>query len=442
MGSTTKPRIQVVFTGLHKNTPTWPHINYDVEKRAAEVMPVLAEALPDVEFSHVIYYSREEAEKGYAENEKGKYDGWLVYISCIWTGITQFYAENVNPVVIADEMYSGSGEFLVTRSLIEEKNLPVATVSSSNFDDTIETVRLLAVMARMRRLKVLVFTDREERYGKSNEELIAMVCDIFGTEVVFKTGEVLTHAYEQVSEREAEPVRERWMQEARAIVEPDADEILKSARMYIAVKKLIDDEKADAVSIDCLGLFYSGAMTAYPCLTFFQLNNEGGTGVCEGDLNSMLAQLLFRCLCDRPAYVSDPVIDEAAGQIIYAHCVATNRPFGPQGAACPYILRSHAEDLKGASVQSLLPLGQTVTTIALSPPHMAMGLHTARTVANVDEEKACRTKLAAEVDTDKIQEKYHAELFNWHQVTCYGDHRRSMKQLARLYGLRCIEQDR
>ena len=436
-----KPRIQVVFTGLCKDKPSWPHINYDVEKRAAEVMPVLEKAIPDVEFSHVVYYSREEAEKGYAKNEKGKYDGWLVYISCIWTGIPQFYAENVRPVVLADELYSGSGEFLTARSLIEEKNLSVATVSSSNFTDVIETVRLLEVMVRMRQTKVLVFSNNAKPWGATPEE-IAATEEVFGTKTILKTGHDLQKMYDAVAESEAGPVRDRWMGEAKAIVEPDAAEILKSARMYLAVKKYMAEEKADAVSIDCLSLFYAGGASAYPCLTFFQLNNDGSTGVCEGDLHSTISQLLFRYLCGRPAYVSDPVIDEAAGQIIYAHCVATNRPHGPEGAACPYIIRSHAEDLKGASIQSLLPLGQTVTTIAVSPQHKVMGLHTARTVANVDEEKACRTKLAAEVDTDKILTKYHTEYFGWHQVTCYGDHRRAMKQLARLYGLRCIEQDR
>lgn len=437
-----KTRIRVVFTDMIKDKPSWPYINYDVKKRMAEVMPCLEKAFPDVEFSPVLYATREEAEKGYAENEQGRFDGWVVYQSSLWAWISLFYAENVRPVVIANEMYSGCGEFLSTRSIIEAKNLPVATVSSSNFSDVVAAVRLLDVMARMRRARILVFTnDTVAPFGMDAARREA-VRDVFGTELIYKSGADLNAVYQTIPEADAVPVRDRWMAEAKAVVEPGADEILKSARLYLAVKKIVADEKADAVSIDCLSLFYAGAIDAYPCLTFFQLNNDGATGVCEGDVHSTLAQLLFRYLTGQPAYVSDPVVDEAAGQIIYAHCVATNRPLGPDGPCCPYIIRSHAEDRRGASVQSLLPLGQTVTTIALSAANKAMGLHTARTVANVDDDKACRTKLAAEVDTDKLLEKYHAELFGWHQVTCYGDHRRAMKQLARLYALRCIEQDR
>jgi L-fucose isomerase-like protein len=194
--------------------------------------------------------------------------------------------------------------------------------------------------------------------------------------------------------------------------------------------------------MDCLGLYYAGKLRAYPCLGFFQLNNEGLTGVCEADLDSTLTQLLIRYLTGRPGYVSDPVIDTAAGQIVYAHCVATNRPFGPHGLANPYLIRSHAEDRKGASVQSMLPPGRPVTTLKLSPEHKAFAIHTGKSVANVEDDKACRTKLAVEADVSKILDNYHSELFGWHRVTCYGAYRKPFIDLARLYGLHIFEEDR
>jgi L-fucose isomerase-like protein len=212
--------------------------------------------------------------------------------------------------------------------------------------------------------------------------------------------------------------------------------------MYLALKAAMRDAEADAVAMDCLGLYYGGKLFAYPCLGFFQLNNEGSTGVCEADVDSTLTQLLIRYLTGRPAYVSDPVIDTATGQIIYAHCVATNRVFGPQGLANPYVIRSHAEDGKGASVQSLLPLGHPITTVKVSTAHDAFAIHTGRTVGNVEDDKACRTKLAAEVDAQRILDNYHSELFGWHRVTCYGEYRRPFVDLATLYGLEIYEEDR
>ena len=196
------------------------------------------------------------------------------------------------------------------------------------------------------------------------------------------------------------------------------------------------------MTVDCLGLYYAGKLPTYPCLGLLQLNNEGSTGVCEADVDSTLTQLLIRYATGRPAYVSDPVIDTAAGQIIYAHCLATNRPFGPDGLSNPYIIRSHAEDRKRASVQSLLPLGHEVTTAKVRVRNKAFAIHSARTVANVEDDKACRTKLAAEADVQKMLDNYHYELLGYHRVTCYGDYRRQPIDLATLYGMDVIKEDR
>ncbi|MCX7973641.1 MAG: hypothetical protein N3B16_03980 [Candidatus Aminicenantes bacterium] len=102
----------------------------------------------------------------------------------------------------------------------------------------------------------------------------------------------------------------------------------------------------------------------------------------------------------RPGFISDPVIDTARNQIIYAHCVAPNRVFGPQGPANPYRIRSHAEDRKGAAVQSLLPKGELLTSIEFNCERREIVLHQAVSVGNIEEDKACRTKLAAEVKDD------------------------------------------
>ncbi|MCF7854745.1 MAG: hypothetical protein K9N51_08110, partial [Candidatus Pacebacteria bacterium] len=247
--------------------------------------------------------------------------------------------------------------------------------------------------------------------------------------------------YERTDESEARKVQKRWIEEALRVVEPDEAEILKSARMYLALKAIMSDFDADAISVDCLGLYYSDKLPAYPCLGFFQLNNEGSTGVCEADTDSTVTQLMLRYLTGRPGYVSDPVIDTAANQIVYAHCVATNRVFGPDGLTNPYIIRSHAEDRRGASVQSIMPLGETVTTVKINPRQKRFAIHNGRTVANVNDEKACRTKLAAQVDAQRIFDNWHSDWFGWHRVTCYGDYRKACLNLARLYSLEISEED-
>jgi len=436
-----KAKVKVFFPAAEKNAPTWPYINYDVEGKAKQVMSIMEKQIPNIEFSYQVIYGRdkEKVEKTIRE-EKDKCDGYLVYMTSMWTGVPQIIAKTGVPLVVADELYSGSGGFLSIYSLVKREQLPVVCVGSSNFQDIIAAVKLFSVMKKMKESKILVVADGEG-WGSNNEK-IKEIKKIFGTEVIRITSEELNSYYKKVNIKEAGKYKNKWIKEALKVAEPEEKEILKSAKMYLALKKAMEEENADAVTVDCLGLYYSGKLFAYPCLAFFQLNNEGLTGVCEADLDSTVTQLLIRYLTGRPGYVSDPVIDTATNQIIYAHCVATNEVYGPDGLSNLYIIRSHAEDQKGASVQSIMPLGEKVTTIKVSSINKAFSIHTGKTVANVNEDKGCRTKLAVEVDAEKILNNYHSEIFGWHRVTFYGDYRKEMINLAILYGLKVYQEDR
>ena len=433
--------VKVIFPAAERERPTWPYINYDVEGRAKEVTEVLRKNLPEIKFSSQVIYGRErEKIEKLLGSEKEKYDGYLVYMTSMWTGIPEIIVKKGIPLIVADELYSGSGGFLAIHSLVGRENLPVVCIGSSNFTDVIDAVKLFSVIKRMKESRILVVADGES-WGNGNER-IKKIKEIFGTDVVRINSDELRSHYKNTDIKQAEEYKNKWIKEALKVVEPTEDEILKSARMHLALKKAMEDKRADAVTVDCLGLYYSDKLFAYPCLSFFQLNNDGSTGVCEADLDSTITQLLIRYLTGRPAYVSDPVIDTATDQIIYAHCVATNKVYGPDGLSNPYIIRSHSEDRKGASIQSLMPLGENVTTAKVSIMNKAFSVHQGKTVANVEEDKACRTKLATEVNAEKILENYHSEIFGWHRVTFYGNYRKEMLNLATLYGLKIFEEDK
>jgi len=137
-------RIKVVFPANQPDRASWPYINYDVKERAREVVALLGQQLPEFEFSPGVYYTPEEAERAYRA-EEGQYDGYLVYMTAMWSGIGEFYARNARPMVLADELYSGSGGLLRVYSLIKKERLPVVGVASSNMQDIVDAVRLLGL---------------------------------------------------------------------------------------------------------------------------------------------------------------------------------------------------------------------------------------------------------------------------------------------------------
>jgi len=141
----------------------------------------------------------------------------------------------------------------------------------------------------------------------------------------------------------------------------------------------------------------------------------------------------------RPGYISDPVVNTSKNQIIYVHCVAPTKVFGPSGPTNPYHIRSHSEDRKGACVRSLMPLDEMTTTILFEPTRKEMIIHQGKTVENVDEDKACRTKLAAEVaDARKLLTEW--DRWGWHRVTFYGDLRNQVENLCTLMGIKVVQE--
>jgi len=431
-----KPRIGLIFSAVPSERRTWPYVGYNYEKRAEELEKLVKENLPEIEFVAKLVQSREDVEK--ALKEISEADGYVIYYIGIWLGATEMILKKNKPTILVDDLYAGSGEFLLEYSRAKKKEYPVLGVAASNIKDIVKYIRLLDVVYKFKNSKIVVITDR-----KISDEYKRMLKETYGLTLIQYLSSDLNKIYEETSDKEAEYWKERWISEAERVLEVSEEEVFKSAKMYLALKKIIEKEKADAITVDCLALVYGGKISAYPCLAFFQLNNEGYVATCEADIDSTATMLLVKYLTGRPSFVSDPVVDLSSNQVIYAHCVAPSKVYGPKGPSAKYFLRTHAEDRSGASVQVLMPLGEKVTTVKLNLREKAMSIHSGKIVANVEEEKACRTKVAVETNAYSILENWNMEVgFGWHRVTVVGDYRRDFINIARLLKLKVIEEDK
>jgi hypothetical protein len=151
--------------------------------------------------------------------------------------------------------------------------------------------------------------------------------------------------------------------------------------------------------------------------------------------------LAFSTLANgRPGFISDPVIDTSKRQIIYTHCVASNKVFGPDGPANPYKIMTHSEDRNGASVRSILPVNYLTTTLELNNDRKEILLHQAVALDNDPDDRACRTKLCAEPvgDIEKLFTMW--DNWGWHRVTFYGDLKKPAYDLADAMGWKVIEE--
>ena len=471
-----KARVRLVWTYVPSTGPIWPNIGYDFEARKKQILDRLVPACPGVELLPVWARNGNEARKLLEEDKDKGMDGYLVYMLGLWTGAPQAIGRAGKPTLFVDDLYGGSGEWLIAHAEALRRNSKVVGISTSRLEDVADAVNCFAVLkrpgagpddfvaaavaSRRRNTKSSGAAAKEDPVtlldlAACQEKLKAAkilvvgadpggnkraIEEVFGTQVQKVEFKELDEAYQKADREAARKQAEAWIQAAAKVVEPTSAEIEKSAGMYLAMREVMRKHEAQAITINCLGGFYGGQLKAYPCLGFYQLNNDGLVGACEADLHSTITMLSVGTLTGRPGYISDPVLDTSKNQIIYAHCVASAKVFGPKGATNPYLIRSHSEDRKGAVVQSLMPVGHMTTTVELRVDQKTAYVHQAVAVDNIDEDKACRTKLAAEVKGDIEQLMRHWDRCGWHRVTFYGDIREPVLKLAEALGFKVVEE--
>lgn len=431
LGLKSKVRVGKVYLGRRR--PGWPMSAVDLDaevKRFEEEFAKLGPALADIEF--VEGGLVDEAAKLAAVKEKfAGVTGILAIHLTLGTGpdIAGLLETN-RPLVVFFPPYSGH-EWHTVAALQRQGKL-IEAHPSSDFADLAAAVRPFRAIHRLREAKVLHVSQ-----GDANAGYVKTIQDKFGTEIISLKLPDLEKAYKEADAAEAQADAERWLREAARLVEPTKEEVLKSSVMYVAMKQLLAQHGAVAITMNCLGMNLIGRGMGYPCLGFVRLNNMGLGGVCEADLKSTMTHLIFTYLAGRPGFVTDPVFDLANSAIIHAHCVAATQMEGPDKPAAPYVIRSHLEDNKGASLQVKLPVGQKVSMARLIGPDIML-FSTGDAVDSPFVERACRTKLTMKVDNiERFLENWSCGL---HRVVFYGDHTRDIRRFCRFMNVRLLRE--
>jgi hypothetical protein len=472
-----KIKIRILYS-LHSEVqaqPDWPNIGYDFRPAMEKINSALTSKFRNIEFIPTLAKGQEDAEKIINLDKLDTVDGYIVYQMNCWNRVVQSAAQTGKPVLYADFQFGGSGGFLTYNSSFINGNVPnVGFVASSRIGDMLESVSCLATVIRNGSPKDLAAATTRLRNrltpaaGKyktiadslttlptedcikrlKNSKILAVkdqnsasASPVFGIPLEYIPFSEVNAAWSSADKDESAAIAERWQKSALEVNDVAPDVLRTSAAMYLGMKAVLKAHDANAITINCLGGFYGGHIHAYPCLGFHELNNEGLVGGCECDVRSAATMLAFSTLTNgRPGFISDPVIDTAKRQIIYAHCVASNKVFGPQGSSNPFKIMTHSEDRQGASVRSVLPVNYLTTTIEIHNERKEVLMHQAVALDNDPDDRACRTKLCAEPvgDIEKLFTMW--DKWGWHRVTFYGDLKPAVYSLAGSMGWKVIEE--
>jgi hypothetical protein len=424
-------RIRKIY--LAKPVPTWPKPDLDVPaevRRIEERLAGLSGRMQGIELVGGELYRVPQDVPATAE-ALGDPDGFLLFnlTSTVGAHIERLASTGL-PVVLFSQPYSGHDWSAVPE--MRRKGGRIICLSTSDFNEIPDACRLIRTTHRMRNSKILYVNK-----SPLNSDAVAQIRKNLGTEVVHVGPDRVNAAYGQVAEAAARKDADDWVSGALRIVEPSQQDIVNSSKLYLALRRLMQEERAQAVTINCLGMFRENQLPAYPCLAFCRMNDLGLVGVCEGDMDSTLTQLLFTYAFGVPGYVSDPVIDTSSNTVIHAHCVSATRMDGPSAAPAPYIIRSHMEDNKGVSLQVKMRVGQVVTMAKLIRQD-TMLISTATITGNPESDRGCRTKITTSVaNAHKLLEGYEGGL---HRVIFYGDRVRAIRDLAGLMHFSVVEE--
>lgn len=128
---------------------------------------------------------------------------------------------------------------------------------------------------------------------------------------------------ETVDQAKAMEEMQRFKKGSMEIVEPTDDSLLKSSRMYVLLRSIMEKDGLSGISIDCLSFFFEpNPMLPLPCLAYTRLRDEGITAACEADV-CMLLSSIFLFVRKRSRRCSGQ--DEKNAEILLEHGGSENK---------------------------------------------------------------------------------------------------------------------
>jgi hypothetical protein len=340
------------------------------------------------------------------------------------------------PTALFSQPFSGHGWMYFPQWHKQGKK--VVLLPSSDWGHLEKVSGLLRAAAWMKKTRILAVGGPHGTAAACSAELVKKR---LGAELVTIPNERVMAAMMAVDPKAAEAeAQEYWISQAQEIVEPKRPEIIDSARMFLGVKNIMIQEKAQAIcSVHCMG-------TPRGCLTFSKLNDLGFVGGCEGDIDSTLTMLIFAYAFHVPGFISDPVIDVAKNAVVHFHCTSATKMDGPCGKRLPFRIRTQTDTKGGVALEVENRVGQPVTCAKLVNLD-TMLVCPGKIIETSRSPLACRTQFAQQVaDARRVFLNWGADVIKGdtmtllHRDVFYGDHMKAMQDLGDLMGFKVIEE--
>lgn len=278
-------------------------------------------------------------------------------------------------------------------------------VSERMFHDLVEKILLLRALKRMRSEHILTVTDSKYvnvMYGDVlkqppadyNATMLGAIEGTFGTRVTKISGRDVTadkdvRAIWEGNSKEARDIAQRWIHGAQQMTYTIESEVVRSAKLYLAMNLLMEKHSATAMAFHIRYLVPDPKPEdmVFPAVATSEFQLQNRVAKCQSHLNVVLSEMLVQYAYGRPSMLGDYSVDTYNSTSCVQHCEGPWNPWGGDKRV-PYILTDHRERRVrarnttgvGAASWVLYPPGETVTMWQVDVLNKEVLVHTGPTV--------------------------------------------------------------
>jgi len=257
--------------------------------------------------------------------------------------------------------------------------------------------------------------------GEPSDWLVASDVDYtlarerWGVEFVDISLDIVNTYFHEMTDEAVAAATDKFINDAVSCVEPNRAEVVKAMRLYAVLQRIAEEERLDALTLQCFSLIPTTKTTG--CLALALLNDNGIVAGCEGDLTSTFTMLLANRVTGKGAFMANPSrINRETGEIIFAHC--TIGLCQTEG----YIIRTHFESNSGVAIQGIMTTGR-VTVMKCGGKGLERSFIAAGTIIeNQDDCQKCRTQILVKLDNPADAAYFFDSTIGNHHIIVIGDH--------------------
>lgn len=308
----------------------------------------------------------------------------------------------------------------------QRKNLFVAL----DYEDILKTLRVLEVKQTLAQTRIVLFgsppTWHLRWYGFPDLESIRRKTGLQFIPVELRE---LIDTVQKVDVTQAASQADKWMRDARQMIEPSLEHLQQSAAAYLAMEHILKRKDAQAMAINCLGITQSQEFSEQiinPCMGMSFLRDKGIASGCEMDIAGLLSMILLSNLGQKPAFLGNIVHADPKTNIIkLSHCILPTRMSGFEEDPLPYTLRDY-HGSKGVTAFTEIPVGVEVT-LARAQRNLERIVALTGEVMSCEDTTFCRNTVTIKIQNTRDFIR-HSE--GNHQALVFGNYLNDLETLS------------